>query len=97
MDAKTLKALLDKSVLSSADKSKISKAYLLQFGHRLPVKTGCLDCYRDGLAQMYASISSGKRLKAGEVVEYNGRWYNRHDYPLPEFILKNYPDKIEKI
>lgn len=97
MDAKNLKALLSKSVLSSADKSKINKAYQLHFGRKLSVKSGCSNCYTDALTEIYTSISRGARLKAGEVVAYEGRFYNRHDYPLPEYILKNFPDKIQKI
>lgn len=97
MDAENLKALLSKSVLSSADKSEIRKAYQDQFGAPLVVKKGCQNCYHDALAEIYALISKGGRLKAGEVVEYAGRFYNRHDYPLPEYILQNYPDKIQKI
>lgn len=97
MDAENLKALLSKSVLSSADKSKINKAYQEHFGRKLSVKAGCSNCYTDALAEIYALISNGGRLKAGEVVEYAGRFYNRHDYPLPEYILQNYPDKIQTI
>ena len=97
MEVKTLKALLSKSQLSSADKSEIKKAYQELFLAPLVVKKGCQNCYHDALTEIYASVSRGERLKTGEVVEYEGRFYNRHDYPLPEYILENYPDKIQKI
>ena len=97
MEVKTLKALLSKRDLSSADKSEIKRAYQEHIGVRLFVKKGCPNCYADALAEIYASISRGARLKAGEVVAYEGRFYNRHDYPLPEYILQNFPDKIQKI
>lgn len=97
MEVKTLKALLSKKELSSADKSEIRKAYQEHVGAQLVVKKGCPNCYADAIAEIYASVSRGGRLKAGEVVEYAGRFYNRHDYPLPEYILQNYPDKIQTI
>lgn len=97
MEVKTLKALLGKKELSSADKSEIKKAYQEYLGRKLYPKKGCSNCYHDALTEIYASISRGARLKAGEVVAYEGRFYNRHDYPLPEYILQNFPDKIQKI
>lgn len=90
-----LKALLDKKKFSSADKSKITKAYQSQFGRRPNTATNCERCYHDAIIQILASQRKTPRLKAGEVVEFNGRFYNRHD-ELPPEIIKNNPEKLEQ-
>ena len=90
-----LKALLDKKEFSSADKSKITKAYLSQFGKRPETETNCERCYHDALIQILAAQRKTPRLKAGEVVEFKGRFYNRHD-ELPPEIIKNNPEKLEQ-
>lgn len=100
MDADRLKALLNKSVLSSADKSRINKAYQSHFGRKPSTDTNCASCYHDAIAELYASIqlqSGAHRLCAGWVIEYEGKYYTRHSTNLPDWIIKNHRDKLETI
>ena len=95
MDAKTLKALLDKSVLSNADKSKINKAYQSLTGRK--INAGCSSCYRDAIIELHTAKRRGKQpvLRGGVVIEYEGQLYTRHSATLPEWILQNHKDKFE--
>lgn len=94
MNTEALKALLDKKTLSSADKSKINKAYQSKFG-RKPTAGNCSDCYRDAVIELMVSAQTGERLRAGIVINYNGVLYNRKSYPLPEELIAIHRDKLE--
>ena len=96
MDTKALKALLDKEQLSSADKSKINKAYQSKFQRKVATQTGCTSCYHDAIIELIAAQRTGYQLRGGVVIEYEGELYTRHSEVLPAWIIENYPDKLVK-
>jgi hypothetical protein len=83
-----LRALLSKPQLSGADKSKIHKAYQLEFKRKAKTSTTCGNCYYDAIIEILANKDKATLLKPGEIVEYLGQFYNRHDDLPKELISK---------
>ncbi len=94
MTTDTLKALLSKKTLSSADKAKINKAYKAQFGRKPKTATSCSSCYHDAVVELYSSLAKGAHLRSGVVINYKGKLYNKYDYPLPVELIELHRDKI---
>lgn len=75
---KTLKSVLDGSgTLTKSDKAFIKKSYLSVIGSELVTSSGCKNCWKDGLIILIRHLSGSKiRLRAGALVEYQGKTYN---------------------
>jgi len=72
--------MLSQKRLSISDKTFIEAEYESTFNRKLNVKSDCRNCYNDALIELYSSKREYK-LKAGQVVEIDGKYYNRHTLP----------------
>lgn len=74
-----LKSVLDNSgTLSKGDKEFIKAEYIKVTGTELVTKTKCKSCYYDGLVIIINALNPNKlRMKAGAVISFNGKQYNR--------------------
>jgi hypothetical protein len=93
---KALKGVLETSgTLTKADKAFIKKNYASQMGHELITKSGCSNCWHDGLILLINKLSGNKlRLNYGAVVHYNGKPYNYKTITdeIQEAVLKENPE-----
>ena len=89
-----LKSVLESSgTLSKGDKEFIKEQYLKAIGTELVTKTKCKSCWLDALIIIINALKPDKiRMKAGAVIEHNGKQYNRlnmTDSIAKEILAKN--------
>lgn len=90
--------LLSQRGLSSDDKLFIEKAYHSTFGRDMLLKNSkCRNCYNDALIEMIAFERKGYIIRAGVVINYEGKTYNRHSEILPIGLIELYKDKLYKL
>ena len=72
--------MLNQKRLSISDKNYIEQEYNRVFGRQLKINTDCRNCYNDALTELYHACKKFQ-LKAGQVDEIEGIFYNRHTLP----------------